>query len=121
QRTYSIKVVKEKDEEKLDEDGMLVINPYEEVGIGTTKGKDISAFSIWLLDMWDILKSNAVVLLLYAFIWIEVLQVVYLYEKLKKQEQRYNTPLEPENKNKQPTRRGNINEIEDKKDNKEEE
>ncbi len=121
QRTYSIKVVKEKDEKKLDEDGMLVINPYEEVGIGTTKGKDISAFSIWLSDMWDILKSNAVILLLYAFIWIEVLQVVYLYEKLKKQEQRYNTPLEPENKNKQPTRRGNINEIEDKKDNKEEE
>ncbi len=115
QRTYNIKVVKEKGEEKLDNDELSIINPYEETGIGTAKGKGKSPFSIWLSDMWDILKSNAVVLLLYAFIWIEVIQVVYLYERLKKQEKRQNLPLEKEDKN-QPTRRGNVNEIENNKE-----
>jgi len=37
-------------------------------------------------DVWNALKENATVLLLYLFVWVEFIQVVYLYERLKKAE-----------------------------------
>lgn len=36
--------------------------------------------------LWETVKENSTVLLLYLFIWIEFIQVVYLYERLKKAE-----------------------------------
>lgn len=38
------------------------------------------------LSIWKALKENAAILLLYAFVWVEFLQVVYLYERLQKAE-----------------------------------
>lgn len=78
QKTYTLKVIKEQKEE----------SNLMDVSSGNNKnelGKS-NRFSDILSVMREILKENAVVLLLYAFIWIEFLQVVYLYERLKKVE-----------------------------------
>jgi len=67
QNTYNLKVIKENEER----------NEFKEV--------DNNKNSTWS-DIFKTLKENSTVLLLYLFVWIEFLQVVYLYERLKKYE-----------------------------------
>ena len=74
QKIYTIKVNKE--ESKLIGDANEGAQPQNKV-------TEASSFKDTLSVMKEILKEKAAVLLLYAFVWIEFLQVVYLYEKLQ--------------------------------------
>lgn len=65
QKTYNLKVIKETLEQS------------------SLKSKGENKPSSGILE---VIKENAVILLLYAFVWIEFLQVVYLYERLQKAE-----------------------------------
>ncbi len=87
-----IKIVVTSENEKIQNIYTLKVNK-EEInslkGEGTQNNKkdidkrnNISTLSV----IGEILKEYAPILLLYAFLWIEFLQVVYLYEKLKKYE-----------------------------------
>ena len=76
QKVYTIKVNKE---ENIIEN----INTKDEQN---TKNQTLeeSSLKMTIGAAKEILKEKAAILLLYAFVWIEFLQVVYLYEKLKK-------------------------------------
>lgn len=72
QKTYILNVNKEgKEENKL-------------INI-SNNGSNVKYTSV-LEDIWNALKENGTILLLYSLVWIEFLQVVYLYERLKKAE-----------------------------------
>ena len=75
QNTYTLKVKKE-DINSLK--GVDTQNTTKNIN----KRNNINTSSV----IGEILKEYAPILLLYLFLWIEVLQVVYLYEKLKKYE-----------------------------------
>lgn len=81
QTTYTLKAVKEKE---ID-DGILGTtndsNNNQKVKI-----EESSNFKDVLITMGNILKEKMAILLLYAFVWVEFIQVVYLYEKLRKLE-----------------------------------
>ena len=78
QKTYTLKVIKEQREE----------SNLKDVSSGNNKNKleKSNRVNDILSVIGEILKENATILLLYLFIWIEFLQVVYLYEKVKKLE-----------------------------------
>lgn len=93
QKTYNLKVIKQEASKLADMDANMESNKWEnKSSIGNT-------FSV----MGEILKEKASIILLYIFVWIEFLQVVYLYEKLKKYEEKeeikeYNKVKNKENK-----------------------
>ena len=68
QKTYSLKVIKE----AVEANSLIDMEEENRNNENNT--------------LWHTLKENATILLLYLFIWIEFLQVVYLYERLKKAE-----------------------------------
>lgn len=72
QKTYTLKVNKEE------------INSLIDVGDKKTKDKKEDNSVNTLSVMGRVLKENAPILLLYAFVWIEFIQVVYLYEKVER-------------------------------------
>lgn len=74
QKTYNLKVQKER------EDNILEIN--SNVKSGNSNQKNIRKSSV----IYEMLKEKSSIILLYLFVWIEFLQVVYLYERLKKYE-----------------------------------
>ncbi len=80
QKTYTLKVTKEKEENRL-----VDLNSDEDKA-EKSEADESSNFREVLSMMRLTLKENAAVLLLYALAWIEFLQVVYLYEKIKKME-----------------------------------
>lgn len=69
QNTYNLKVVKEE---------------VEKSGLVNISNNDNNLEYSQLEDIWNTLKENAAILLLYLLVWIEFIQVVYLYEKLEK-------------------------------------
>ena len=75
QKVYTIKVNKEES---------TILGSTEESENTKNKMEEESAFKETIGVMKEILKEKAAVLLLYAFVWIEFLQVIYLYEKLRK-------------------------------------
>lgn len=81
QTTYTLKVVKEKG---ID-DG-IVGTTNDSDNNQKVKIEESSNFKDVLITMGNILKEKMAILLLYAFVWVEFIQVVYLYEKLRKLE-----------------------------------
>lgn len=79
QKTYTLKVNKEEVNSLLD---------VENKTNNTNQIIESSNFKDTLSVIGEILKEKSSVLLLYAFVWIEFLQVVYLYEKVKVLENR---------------------------------
>lgn len=65
QNIYNLKVIKE--------------------GVEQSSLKDIDERNNFS-GIWKTVKDNAAILLLYALVWVEFLQVVYLYERLQKTE-----------------------------------
>lgn len=66
----------------------LKVNKEQNVAEISSKKDDINKMlrkAKWT-NMKEVLKEKSSVILLYLFVWVEFLQVVYLYEKLKKQE-----------------------------------
>jgi len=76
QKTYTLKLNKEESNSLIDVDEDGDIKNQNR----STESKGDSTFAI----IWATLKENAVVILLYVFVWIEFLQVIYLYEKLQR-------------------------------------
>ena len=74
QKTYNLKVQKER------EDNILETN--SNVKSDNSNQKNIRKSSV----IYEMLKEKSSIILLYLFVWIEFLQVVYLYERLKKYE-----------------------------------
>ena len=72
QNTYALKVVKQQQKQDIIKD-----NNKEKTEVYKTTH-----------FMWEILKEKASVILLYLFTWIEFLEVVYLYEKVRKLEKK---------------------------------
>ena len=48
--------------------------------------RNVESDNSWFATLKNSLKENATIIILYFFVWIEFIQIVYLYEKLKKYE-----------------------------------
>ena len=88
----TIKIAVTSENSKVQKVYTLNVNKKEGVSKDENKqveNKDKEEESM-LVDKWSnvkrALKEKAPILWLYAFVWIEFLQVVYLYEKLKKKD-----------------------------------
>ena len=86
----TIKITVTSENSKVQKVYTLKVNKKEGVSKEENKQVESKEEESMLVDKWSnikiALKEKAPILWLYAFVWVEFLQVVYLYEKLKKKD-----------------------------------
>ncbi len=77
-KEYKLKVTKKEEEKEV------VVETNALASVERTPSKKFSDF---MSNLWLAIKANALLVLMYAFILVEFIQIVYLYKKLNKKDE----------------------------------